>query len=179
MFSFCLHQLDCIPSCSDPTTSEDTQHIVLVYTAMHPKLRGAPRTTIRTLGMRQGVKPNHFPRSLHTADGSEHRRLSLFACVSRSRSTTAQSALMIASTSASGVLHSVSTLPMSRAQFRLQPIYNSSLVIDHSLCNGLRFLSCVSMSLLRAMTSNLPWYLILPPRHVQPLLDFSGVCPTR
>ena len=84
---------------------------------------------------------------------------------------------MIASTSASCVLHSVATLPMSRAQFRLPLIYNSSLVIGHSLCNGLRFLSCVSMSLLRATTSNLPWYLILPPNMFSPSSISRGYVP--
>ena len=151
--------------------------------------------------MRQGVKSNHLPMSLHTADGSGHRRPSRPVCVSRSRSTTAHSSLMIASTSASGVPHGMTTLPMSRAQFRLPTDLRFGCFRDHALCNGLRLLSCVSMSLLRAMTSvyaaynallsvtlipqpgtwltqssRLPWYWILPP-HAQPLLDFSGYVP--
>ena len=125
--------------------------------------------------------------SLHTADGSVHRRPSRPVCVSRSRSTTAHSSLMIASTSASGVPHGMTTLPMSRAQFRLPTDLRFGCFRDHALCNGLRLLSCAPISLLRAMTSvyaaynallsvtlilqpgtwlmqssRLPWYWILP-----------------
>ena len=115
------------------------------------------------------------------------------------RVTTHHPSLLIAS-ALSFVRHVMTALPMIRAQFRLPTDLMFVCFREHTLCNVLRLLSCVSMSLLLVMSctlstlpittllavtwitqpetwlmqsSRLPWVWILCP-HAQPLLDFSG-----
>ena len=158
MFSFCLHQLDCIPSCSDPTTSEDTRHIVLVYTAMHPKLRGAPRTAIRTY-IRHASRCEAKPFSKEFAHCRWIRASASITIRMRFSFSLNDRPICTNDCVDIGVRCPAQCDHAAHESCTIQAttdLYNSSLVIDRSLCNGLRFLSCVSMSVLRAMTSNLP-----------------------